>query len=295
MKTHRILSIILAVMLVIGLISPLPTSIARADDAPPAIDPAFLQHIQEHPDDVFAVIVQKAQNNGNRDLKQEVTNGGGNVKKELDFITSFSAELSGREIEKLARHPLTRWISYDAPMFSTAVTSESFTTWATAVGTVTTNTFTSNTLMVDSSLGGNGSYGYGATVKGAFTGFSGQYIPGNAITNVELVLKGYVPTILGAGADPVISVWVNGVQSKTGTLNHHGFDAYVGAANAGLVYFDITSLRSWKWADFESNLQIMINQSKFGKTSVIYYDAIGLRVTSAPGTTPAWMRSRARP
>jgi serine protease AprX len=77
---------------------------------------------------------------------------------------------------------------------------------------------------------------------------------------------------------------VNGKQGKTDVLNHHAFDTYVGAANAGLVAFDVTSWRTWQWADFESNFQIMIDQSKFSSTNIIYYDAVGLRVTSAPGT-----------
>jgi serine protease AprX len=282
MKTNRFLSILLAVMLVVGLFGSAPNLTALADDAPSAIDPAFLQYVQEHPDDVFAVIVQKAQNNGNIP-EQDVLNGNGKVKKELDFITSFSAELSGREIERLARHPLVRWISYDAPMF-TAVTEESFTTWATAIGTVTTNSFSSNALMIDSALGPNVKYGYGANVKGAFGGFAGQAVPGNVITKVELVLKGYVPAVLSAGQDPKITPWLNGVAGKTESLNHHAFDTYIGAANAGFVYFDLTGTRSWQWADFEKDLQIVIDQSGFKSTSNIYYDAIGLRITSAPGT-----------
>jgi serine protease AprX len=285
MKTNTFFSVILAAILVVGLFGSAPTLSARAQDAYLPIDPEFLAYAQEHPDDIFAVVVQKAQNNGAfSDPEQEVQIGGGRLKKELDFISGFSAELTGKEIDRLARHPLTRWISYDAPMFSTAVEYDSFVTWATAVGTVTSNSFSSNSLMVDSALGSNNTYGYGANVKGAFAGFAGQAVPGNAITKVELVLKGYVPVILAAAQDPKITPWVNGVAGKTSILNHHAFDTYIGVANAGVAYLDITGLRTWQWADFENNLQIVIDQSGFKSTSKIYYDAIGLRVTSAPGT-----------
>ena len=94
MKRNRILSILLAIILVTGLFGAAPTFSARADSAPPPIDPGFLQYVQAHPDDVFAVIVQKTQNNGNKpdpDPEAEVVNGGGKLKKNLNFITSFSA------------------------------------------------------------------------------------------------------------------------------------------------------------------------------------------------------------
>jgi multisubunit Na+/H+ antiporter MnhE subunit len=65
MKTNRIISVLIAASLVVGLFGALPTVAARAQDADLPIDPAFLQYALEHPDDYFAVIVQKAPNNGN--------------------------------------------------------------------------------------------------------------------------------------------------------------------------------------------------------------------------------------
>jgi serine protease AprX len=41
----------------------------------------------------------------------------------LDIIVSFSAEMTGKEITKLAKHPKVRWISADAPMVSTTTPS----------------------------------------------------------------------------------------------------------------------------------------------------------------------------
>ena len=283
MKTNRFLSIIMAVVLVTGLFGSLPTHSARAEDAPVTIDPGFLQYVQEHPDEYFAVIVQKAQNNGNRDLEQEVTNGGGVVKKELDFITGFSAELSGKEIEKLARHPLTRWVSYDAPMF-TASTDVS-TTWSTAVGTVIANQFTNVNNMVDGSgLGPNTLYGYRVgNGKGTFGGFNVEAVPGNAITKVEVIFYAYANASFSK--DYRIKPYINGVGQSQISVKTTIFANVIGATKAGLVYVDITAAKpSWQWADFYNNLELYIEHAGFASGQTIYYDSIGFRITSAPGT-----------
>jgi serine protease AprX len=107
--------------------------------------------------------------------------------------------------------------------------------------------------------------------------------PGTAIVKVELVLVGYVPAVLASGQDPIVSAWVGGKQGKTIVLNHHAFDTYIGASNSGSAVVDITSTRIWQWGDFDNNLQILIDQSKFSKTTPIYYNAVGLRVTSRGG------------
>lgn len=54
------------------------------------------------------------------ELEEEVLKGGGQIKKQLDMIVSFSAEMTGKEITRLAKHPKLRWISPDAPLVSTA-------------------------------------------------------------------------------------------------------------------------------------------------------------------------------
>ena len=85
-------------------------------------DPRLLQMAEENPDAIFMVIIQKdSKNKDLKDVEDEVLKGGGQVKKQLDIIVSFSAEMTGKEIVKLAKHPKVRWISADAPMVSTAV------------------------------------------------------------------------------------------------------------------------------------------------------------------------------
>ena len=97
---------------------------AFADNDPPRAHPELLRLAAEHPDDIFKVIIQREMKN--KDLpadepETEVTKAGGKVKKQLKMIGSFSAELTGKQIEKLAKKKKVRWISFDAPLFSTAV------------------------------------------------------------------------------------------------------------------------------------------------------------------------------
>lgn len=284
MKTNRFISILGIIILLAGMFNSSPSISRWTDDIPVTIDPAFLQYVQGHPNETFAVIVQKAVNNASKDLEREVVNGGGIVTKELDFIFSFSAELTGKEIERIAHHPLTRWISYDAQMFSTADTNESSTTWTTSIGTAITNQFTNVNNMVDGSgLGNNGTYGYRAgNGKGTFGGFNVEAVPGNAVTKVEVVFYAYANASFSK--DYRINVYVGGKSQKQVSVKTTIFSNNVGAQNAGLVYVDITTAKTWQWADFYNNFELYIEQAGFSADNTLYYDAVGLRVTSAPGT-----------
>jgi serine protease AprX len=139
-KTNLFLNIIVALSIVMMLLGT-TTYAASADDDPPRADPALLQLAAEHPDEIFMIIIQREAKNkelGDENPEQEpkdkesdqeaedetpeamLEKAGGKVKKQLDIIQSFSAEITGKEIEKLARHPQVRWISFDAPLVSTA-------------------------------------------------------------------------------------------------------------------------------------------------------------------------------
>ena len=119
-KSH--FNILLALILTFSLLAVSTGSALAKKDKSPRIDPDFLQLIQANPEDMFKVVVQKdAKNNDLKDmeLEEEVLKGKGQIRKQLDLITSFSAEMTGKEIEKLAKNPKVRWISPDAPVVST--------------------------------------------------------------------------------------------------------------------------------------------------------------------------------
>jgi serine protease AprX len=261
-----------------------PANLVSGSSAP-RLQPILAQLAAQSPQGLVSVIVQKADHTAA--AEQQVAQLGGHVTKDLSIINAFAADVTASAAQELAGSPAVRWVSLDAPTHS-AITNDVFTTWATQPGTVTNNTFANAGLVVDSALGPNGTFGSGNNAQGAFTGMAEQAMPGYAISTVEIVLKAYVPAVLSAGQDPVLSVSVGGQGGKTVVLNHHAFDTFIGAANAGTVYVDVTSTRAWLWADFENDLEVVVDQSKFNSTQTIYYDAIGLRVTSAPGSdTPA--------
>jgi serine protease AprX len=105
----------------------------------PKVDPNLLQLANAHPDFVFPVIVQKNLRNKNLpddDPETAVAKVNGKIhkNKKMSFIASFSADLTGKRIAKLATNPKVRWISLDAPLFTsdatTATVLDSFTALA---------------------------------------------------------------------------------------------------------------------------------------------------------------------
>ena len=112
--------------------------------------------------------------------------------------------------------------------------------------------------------------------------------PGQIVSKVEVAMKLYVSTSLTPTDAPKISAYVNGSAGALTTVTNTGLNGCVGAAKVCTTYVDITASRAWKWSDF-STLQVMIDQTTLAKGKTIYYDAVGLRITTADGsdgTTP---------
>jgi serine protease AprX len=273
-KPARVLVILLLLASLIAPASgPIRTPLLR-------LHPLLAQLAAAAPEQTVTVIVQKATTSGQAEALVEQL--GGVVTKDLRLINAFAAELTAGAARELAASPAVRWVSPDAPTQSSNSTRV-FTTWATTPGTTTTSSFLNSDNINDSALGPNSTFGSGSKVKGAFGGFMAEVTPGHAISKVEVVLHAYVPAPPASAQDPILTVFAGGKAGKNVVLNHHAFSAYVGPANAGPVYVDVTGTRTWRWADFENGLEVVIDQGKFKSDQFIFYDAVGLRVTSAPG------------
>ena len=144
-------------------------------------------------------------------------------------------------------------------------------------------TFEAREALVDSPVGPNDVFTYGSRVIESLAGFEPEISPGYAIQKVEAVLQAYVPAPLGH--DFTLKLYVGG-SSTSVSVKREFFNAYVGSLNAGPLYIDLTGLRSWQWADLGAGLELVIDQSGLSAAETVYYDAVGLRVTSAPGTDP---------
>ncbi len=243
--------------------------------------PLLMQLAMTAPDKMVDVIIQK--NDQAFDFEKEITHLGGYVTKDLGIINAVAARVPAGKTAELAQSSSVRWINIDAPMFTAQTTSTTFTSWATAVGTVIPNQYLNPTLMVDGEgLGPNGSFGgRSGNAKGTFAGFNVEAVPGHAITKVELVLYAYAN--MSFSKDLKINAYINGAKQHEISVKTTVLSNVIGASNADLVYIDITPVKSWQWADFYRNFELYLEQAGFSAEYTVSYDAVGLRITSAPG------------
>ena len=94
----------------------------QAGDDPPRAHPALLQLAKERPNEKIRVIVQRKAWEQLPD--QALQRAGGKVTRDLPIINGFAMELPARAVEALAKSKGVRWISIDAPMFSTQLGNE---------------------------------------------------------------------------------------------------------------------------------------------------------------------------
>jgi serine protease AprX len=123
-RKPNIIHILMTLFLTFSLLATATGPVFAKQDKPARMDPDFLNMVQAYPEASFKVIVQKDAKNKDlkaMELEDEVLRGGGQVRKQLDLIVSFAAEMTGKEVEKLAKNPKVRWISPDAPVVSTAI------------------------------------------------------------------------------------------------------------------------------------------------------------------------------
>ncbi len=242
----------------------------------------LLQMAAQAPEKTISVIVQKA--SSTQQAEALAVKLGGRITKDLSMINAFAAEMTAGAARQMASSPPVRWISLDAPVQSSAAVSK-FTAWATRNGTAVTNEFTSYANMLGAA-GRDGKYGYGSQVKGAFTGFQPEYAPGQMIAKVEVTLRLYVPTALARTETPKLTPYVAGEAGAEVIVPVTDLNGCLGAQNACTRKYDITATRSsWTWANLNS-LQIVIDQSTFDSGRV-YYDAVGVRVTTIAGSDPS--------
>ena len=137
--------------------------------------------------------------------------------------------------------------------------------------------------IVDSADGPNSTFGSANNRLGAFTGIFGEAVPGNDIIRVEAVIQGYVPARVNRDAS--VKATVNGVAGRTASLSHNTLNQHVGAAYSGAMYVDVTSTRTWHWSDLSNpSLQLTVDLTGLSSSDWVYLDAVGLRVTSQPGS-----------
>jgi serine protease AprX len=276
------LNLVVVMALVLSLLMPLAAPLVPQGTR---VQPLLLELAAQDPDQTVSVIVQKSVKDDR--VEQAVSALGAKVTKDLDIINAFAAEVKAKDVAQLAKADGVRWVSLDAPTQSTQATdTHVFTSWATQIGTQVASAFHNSPLLVDSTLGPNGTYAYHSQGRVSVGGFAAEVTPGHAITKVEIVLRAYVQYALGDNDVTQLTVWADSIPGSTVFLSPRAYDMHIGIANAGPVIIDVTATRAWKWSDFEKPLEVQLDQYSFvfGAQHRVYHDALGLRVTSAPGT-----------
>lgn len=294
-RINRYIHLLVALCIVIMLLGSTSISAGASKDELKA-DPRLLQMAEENPDATFMVIVQKAAKNKalkdlglledesditeepDTEVEEEVLKGGGQIKKQLDMIVSFSAEMTGKEIEKLANHPRVRWISVDAPVISTSTSDPrvcddfSVTAYNNNNGS---QTWASNWIEgADDNKPGNGN------VKIASGTLQLKY--GNRSIKRQVNLSGNIYAALSFqykrrsfdDANDYVSVQI----SKDGGFNWSELGRFAGPANDS----------AWQTATFyiqsyaASNTQIrFVTSSLLGSSDILYVDNVQIEYASA--------------
>lgn len=255
---------------------------ARASAWSSHAQPLLMELAANEPEQIVSVIIQKQ--NGAARVEEDVARLGGKVTKELGLIHAFVADLPAGKAIELAHSVDVQWVSLDASMATAQTSSNTSTSWATAIGTAITNQYTNANMIVDGEgLGPNETFGSRiGNGKGTFSGFSVEAVPGNSITKVEAIFYGYAN--MPFSKDFRVKAYINGNAQKQVSVKTTIYANTVAPANVGLVSVDLTSTRRWQWVDFYNNFELYVEQAGFDADYAIYYDAVGLRITSAPGT-----------
>ncbi len=144
-----------------------------------------------------------------------------------------------------------------------------------------TSQFTNFENMIDWTDGPNSTFGFGGRGDRAVHGLRGR---GPAQPPDHAGRGGAAGLRAGAGRRAHrVSVGLPGETVGTVQVGHNVLNQHVGAANAGPIYVDVTAARLWQWSDFTGDLQLVVDQRGLGPTEQVYYDAVGLRVTSQEG------------
>ena len=109
-KLSKVLQGLFALMLVLGVCTPVS---APSQPTEANIHPQIHQIASENPNQLIAVIIQKADRS--KQAEQVVEQLGGTITKDLNIINAFAAELPAKQVTKLIKLASVSWVSLDAP------------------------------------------------------------------------------------------------------------------------------------------------------------------------------------
>src|SRR5438128_526046 len=90
------------------------TAAAANSDVTAVVPSSLIEQATANPNQIFHVIVQGTKGNSSQTIAQDVTTQSGKLKRKFLSISGVAADVSGKDLLKLARHPHVRAITPDA-------------------------------------------------------------------------------------------------------------------------------------------------------------------------------------
>ena len=160
------------------------------------------------------------------------------------------------------------------------------TMWATATASQTDGGWINSTNAVG--IGGpNSTFAVSDFQTGSETLGGTSFVPGSqsaAITKVEALYSIYID---GALVDDIVTLELyfnnDATPIASNTYNNTDINPYGPTISAqGLLTWDVTSAKTWNWADFTGNLDLVLVTDKINADDTVnmYVDNIGFRVTT---------------
>ena len=103
-----------------------------------------------------------------------------------------------------------------------------------------------------------------------------------SIVKVEAIFYAYVDATL-TNDDADTELFYNDVSQGVSQFDQDLLNNHVGVANAGLLVWDVTALRTWDWSEFSgTQLDLVFEASKDSNSDGVdlYLDAMGFRITT---------------
>ena len=126
--------------------------------------------------------------------------------------------------------------------------------------------------------GPDGYYGWGSVGVQGFAGFEGTFTPGYVVSRVEVVIDAYLPESLTK--DIYLQVYIGGASTQVvipkEIMNQSALQ------QPGEIAVDITDQMDWQWWQF-NDLVLAIDHRDLYAGTPVFYDAVGLRITSTRG------------
>ena len=121
-------------------------------------------------------------------------------------------------------------------------------------------------------------FGWGSIGKQGYAGFESTFTPGYILAKVEVVLRAYVPRPLTNDID--LELYLGDAAGSIHIPREMMNQAVLG--KSGEIAVDVSNAFAWQWWQID-DMVLIIDHTRLSPVTPVFYDAVGLRITSLPG------------